>query len=133
MRDPEAVSDLSARWDQLDREAYAIPHDRIAEREPLLIERLQVAASIGVDDIRLEKSHANLLHYYYCDVGRYDKVEAVCAFWIALKRDRLTADPHDIHVLHEYGLSLSMAGREAEAEAQYRHALRLAEDAHGVG
>ncbi|MCC7369745.1 MAG: tetratricopeptide repeat protein [Chloroflexi bacterium] len=121
------------RWHELDRAAYEIPHDpvRLPEREPLLIERLRVAATFGLDDPRLEQSHVNLLHYYYCDASDYTKVEPVCRFWLRLKDDHLTADQHDLHVLYELGASLTMQERQNEAEAQYRRALQLAESELG--
>jgi tetratricopeptide (TPR) repeat protein len=125
--------ELGRRWDALTSAAYAIPHDRIDEREPLLIERLRVAQALGADGDRLEQSHANLLHYYYCDTGDRRKVEVACRYWLALKQDRVTASSHDLHVLMELGSALSILGRADEAGAQYRRALRLAEEAHGVG
>jgi tetratricopeptide (TPR) repeat protein len=129
----QSRDELGRRWDELTSAAYAIPHDRIDEREPLLIERLRMAQALGADDSRLEQSHANLLRYYYCDTGDRRKVEVACRYWLALKRDRLTARSHDLHVLMELGSALSILGRPDEAEAQYRRALRLAEEAHGVG
>lgn len=128
---------LDDRWHELDRAAYEIPHDhdRLPEREPLLIERLRIAATFGLDDPRLELSHANLLHYYYCDVGDYTRVEIACRYWIALKQDQLTTSRHDLHVLQELAGSLTIQhgvlGSD-EAEALYRRALALAEDAHGA-
>lgn len=127
--------DLSARWDELTKAAYTNhqPGHGVPEREPLLIERLRVAQTFELGDQRLEDSHANLLHYYYCDSGDRRKVEVVCRYWMALKDDRLTASSHDLFVLMELGAALSILGRDAECEPHYRRALQIAVAAHGVG